>query len=83
MTSAPRLLVGCDCDNFRTLLFKVEDIKYVFAVTINQQHKDEDEDIDLDQLQQFGDNPTPLLDLLGEEYDFPQTNISVQAMLIG
>ena len=47
------LLVGRDCDNFRTLLFKAEDFKEVFALTRNQQHKDEDEETNISNLERI------------------------------
>ena len=73
------LLLGRNCDNFSDILMTAEDPTQSFQVTTrHQQAESRQEDDTLTEQLEKGIEPNPLADMLGENFDFPQTNLSLQ-----
>ena len=73
------LLLGRSFPDFKQVLQKAEGLQDIFPVTTRRQHaSSEAEDRALKKKQETGYEPQPLIELLGEDYDFEQTNHSVR-----
>ena len=73
------LLFGRNCDNFSDIPMTAEDPTQSFQVmTRHKQTESRQEDNTLTEQQEKGIEPNPLTDMLGENFDFQQTNLSLQ-----
>ena len=63
------LLVGCNCPGFQDILKKAEGEHHIRAVTIRQAKQDSDD----------SEDESDMLDILGAECDFPQSNLWLEA----
>ena len=62
------ILVGRNCPEFQSVLKEADDMHQINVVTTQQQAS----------LHEHGEEHQELMDLIGAEYDFPQTNLSQQ-----
>ena len=75
---SPDLLLGRKYEDFADLFAQTENMHQVSAVsTLRQQQLSDEENHAIDEQIQQGTEANPLLDILGEDYDFPQYNLSV------
>ena len=73
------LLLRRNCDKFSDILMTAEDPTQSFQVTTRHlQAESRQEDDTLTKQLEKAIKPNPLTDMLGENFDFPQTNLSVQ-----
>ena len=69
------LLIGRNCPEFKRILIQAEGFDHILTISTRQQTSVEADD-DRRRVQQQtseGFEQTPLADILGEDYDFPQT----------
>ena len=75
------LLLGRNCPDFRQIIYEAEGFRQTFAVTRQQTHQEEAEDIQLESMNDNFDlisNPelTPFNMIIRKDYDYQQSNLS-------
>ena len=78
------LLLGRNCPDFRQIIYEAEGLQQTFAVTRQQIHQEEAEDIQLESMNDNFDHNsfpevTPFNMIIGNDYDYPQSNLSTIA----